>query len=106
MSILIKGMKMPSCNDCPLAGDFKCNLMPSIPALCKEYDIAVQNRKRLNNCPLIEIPPHGRLIDADTLTVQHGWLDNFDNTHTHIQFVYANEINYAPTIIGSEGKDD
>ena len=106
MSILIKGMEMPNCNDCPLAGDFKCNLMPSIPALCKEYDIAVQNGTRLDNCPLVEIPPHGRLIDADTLTVRHGWLDNFDNTHTHIQFVYANEINYTPTIIGSEGKDE
>lgn len=68
MSVLIKGMEMPQgCDDCPLAGDFKCNLMPSIPALCKEYDIAVQNGKRLNNCPLVEIPPHGRLIDADAL---------------------------------------
>ena len=65
MSVLIKDMEMPSCNDCPLAGDFKCNLMPSIPALCKEYDIAVQNGERLNNCPLVKIPPHGRLIDAD-----------------------------------------
>ncbi len=68
MGIYIKNMVMPiSCNDCPLAGDFKCNLMPSIPALCKEYDMAVQNGKRLNNCPLVEIPPHGRLIDADAL---------------------------------------
>ena len=67
MSVLIKGMEMPSCNDCPLAGDFKCNLMPSIPALCKEYDMAVQNGKRLNNCPLVEIPPHGDLIDRNKL---------------------------------------
>ena len=68
MSILINGMEMPtSCKDCPLAGDFKCNLMPSIPALCKEYDMAVQNGKRLNNCPLVELPPHGDLIDRDAL---------------------------------------
>lgn len=86
MSVLIKGMEMPkNCYDCPLAGDFKCNLMPSVPALCKEYDMAVQNEKRLNNCPLVEIPPHGRLIDADApipLVDTHG--KNIEVTVAHI----------------------
>ena len=95
MSILIKDMKMPSCNDCPLAGDFHCNLMPSIPTLCKEYDIAVQNGKRLNNCPLVEIPPHGRLIDADALNYS-----NTDYCGNHL--VYLVDIDDAPTIIPAE----
>lgn len=95
MSILIKGMEMPSCNDCPLAGDFKCDLMPSIPALCKEYDIAVQNGKRLDNCPLIELQPHGRLIDADAL--------NYSNTdYCGNHFVYMVDIEDSPTIIERE----
>ena len=105
MSILIKGMEMPSCNDCPLAGDFKCNLMPSIPALCKEYDIAVQNGKRLNNCPLIEIPPHGRLIDADKLKEEFPHDEDWNypvNTNSYV----VETIDQAPIIIGSEGKDD
>ena len=105
MSILIKGMEMPSCNDCPLAGDFKCNLMPSIPALCKEYDIAVQNGKRLNNCPLIEIPPHGRLIDADKLKEEFPHDEDWNypvNTNSYV----VETIDQAPTIIGNEGKDD
>ena len=105
MSILIKGMEMPSCNDCPLAGDFKCNLMPSIPALCKEYDMAVQNGKRLNNCPLIEIPPHGRLIDADKLKEEFPHDEDWNypvNTNSYV----VETIDQAPIIIESEGKDD
>ena len=101
MSVLIKGMEMPtSCNDCPLAGDFKCNLMPSIPALCKEYDMAVQNGKRLNNCPLVEIPPHGRLIDADApipLVDTHG--KNIEVTVAHI---IENNLGIVNAIIESE----
>ena len=101
MSVLIKGMEMPkSCNDCPLAGDFKCNLMPSIPALCKEYDIAVQNGKCLNNCPLVEIPPHGRLIDADVpipLVDTHG--KKIEVTVAHI---IENNLGIVNAIIESE----
>ena len=105
MGVYIKGMKMPSCNDCPLAGDFKCNLMPSIPALCKEYDIAVQNGKRLNGCPLIEIPPHGDLIDREEL--EH-IIAQFNLNWEYGEGVSDcwDALLDAPTIIGSEGKDD
>ena len=97
MGVYIRGMEMPkSCCDCPLAGDFHCNLMPSIPTLCKEYDIAVQNGKRLNNCPLVEIPSHGRLIDADALM-------------NSLPMEYPSSvmaINNAPTIIEAEEDSD
>ena len=59
MSVLIKGMEMPtSCRDCP--------------CFCEEYfycrakegdDIGLENRPK--DCPLFTVPPHGRLIDAD-----------------------------------------
>lgn len=94
MSILIKGMEMPTCcGYCPFEYKKYCMAKPSL---------MVESGDRHPRCPLVELPPHGRLIDANTLTVNHGWLDNFDNTHTHIQFVYANEINSTPTIIESE----
>lgn len=111
MSVLIKGMEMPSCNDCPLAGDFKCNLMPSIPALCKEYDMAVQNGKRLNNCPLVEIPPHGRLIDADALEdrCSRQATDEWNkSTGTNWGYAYAtfeSDVEDAPTIIEAEEEE-
>lgn len=99
MSILINGMEMPQgCNDCPLAGDFKCNLMPSIPALCKEYDMAVQNRKRLNSCPLIEIPPHGRLIDADAAVANR----DADMNWCYDLYDLPDYLSGCPTIIEAE----
>lgn len=102
MSVLIKNMKMPtSCSECELNYDcFKC-IATGTPFFNHERNFDDETA-RLDNCPLVSVPPHGRLIDADTLTVEHGWLDNFDNTHTHIQFVYANEIYNTPTIIESE----
>ena len=59
MSILIKGMKMPkSCGECLDIGwqyVFECNLDD------------VEEGKKLITCPLVPVPPHGRLIDADAL---------------------------------------
>ena len=102
MSVLIKGMEKPtSGDDCPLAGDFNCNLMPSVPALCKKYDIAVQNGKRLNNCPLVFVPPHGRTIDADALAMSDrmvGKLMMFGGEYVYTQ----SEIDNAPTILEAE----
>lgn len=64
MSILIKGMEKPKeCYCCPCStinmnGRWgKCNLLGR--------DYAGNPHKIYNDCPLVEIPPHGRLIDAD-----------------------------------------
>lgn len=55
MSILIKGFPLPNnCGACPLR-----------LAWCRERIYMVTRPKR---CPLVPIPPHGRLIDADALT--------------------------------------
>ena len=99
MSILIRGMEMPSCNDCPLAGDFKCNLMPSIPALCKEYDIAIQNGKRLDDCPLVEIPPHGRLIEKNAV---FELIRSFPNVDRQLPVEFMKALYELPTIIEAE----
>lgn len=72
MSILIKGMKMPtSCSDC---GQFRwsnflqsdvCRIAEAIGGngLFKFEEEGIA--KRPSWCPLVEVPPHGRLIDAD-----------------------------------------
>ena len=60
MSILIKCAKMPSsCAVCPCykwESDYGCAVKHEEPKVFK---------KRPSWCPLVEIPPHGRLIDAD-----------------------------------------
>lgn len=66
MSVLFKGMKMPKscwecrCRDCE---DF-CVLL--------NVDCTETYGKRLDNCPLIELPDHGDLIDRDALCVRGG----------------------------------
>jgi hypothetical protein len=63
MSILIKGMEMPKwCygdgeKTCPLAFAGCCMVSPNY---VKHYE-----KSRHPDCPLVEVPPHGRLIDAD-----------------------------------------
>lgn len=59
MSVLIKGMKMPK--DC-----WNCPLLNSEPCPCKGYSTALEHvMNRHEHCPLVEIPPHGDLIDAE-----------------------------------------
>ena len=93
MSILIKGMEMPkNCNECALETDY---------GACGYYDLYVTGgkdsdwRKRRDDCPLIELPPHGRLIDADAL------MENAQYKGTH-DIVTAWDIVGAPTIIPAE----
>ena len=96
MSVLIKGMEMPkSCEKCPCKtadafGGLGCQATGYIP-------LRKANQDRPDWCPLVEIPPHGRLIDADALVKKQPipelgaprWL-----------------IEQAPTIIESEEEDD
>lgn len=71
MSILIKGMEMPTnCADCTLNYDqMACGVTGtrwwSDSMVMMNFD---SDKERLPNCPLIEIPtPHGRLGDLDAL---------------------------------------
>ena len=74
MSILIKGMEMPKdCPYCPLAHwNFKneftgCEIVKKYFSTEEMYADG-----KPDFCPLVEIPPHGRLIDADAL-IKDGW---------------------------------
>ena len=71
MSILIKGMDMPkTCYDCGFVQ--LCENCEGYENTCAitgesvgyEYSSPFYDTRR-GDCPLIEIPPHGRLIDAD-----------------------------------------
>lgn len=65
MSVLIN-MEMPkSCADCPIGDTLCCSLMPGVPALWKEYTLAIKTNRRHSDCPLIPVPPHGALMDID-----------------------------------------
>lgn len=62
MSVLIKGMKMPeSCHQCVAGYGGFCFVCSA------EDDGVCPDHGRPEWCPLVELPPHGRLIDADEL---------------------------------------
>ena len=67
MDILIKGMEMPSCcGNCQFNQFHEANPWTtwySCMFLNKDTDAVGNNR--LADCPLVALPPHGRLIDAD-----------------------------------------
>ena len=59
MSILIKGMEMPrNCDDCHL--DIDC-------AYDESQDGYRMMGGRPRKCPLVPVPPHGRMVDLDEM---------------------------------------
>ena len=96
MSVLIKGMKMPSsCHECVAGFGMSCFVCPP------EEDGECPDKGRPSWCPLIELPPHGRLIDSDELphyVPDVGYL-------SMEQKIFNEVIANAPTIIEAEGED-
>ena len=102
MSILIKDMEMPkSCYKCPLRRRDGMDIV--CPVAHERFSVADVNilDYRLVNCPLVPVPPHGRLIDADRLlsvrmkrTYYH-----LPNGDTAIPII---DVENAPTIIEAE----
>ena len=70
MSILIKDMEMPTSCPCELLGvgyDLICSFVGGVPRRVEEYYECCQNGTRPTWCPLVPVPPHGRLGDLDEL---------------------------------------
>lgn len=98
MSILIKGMEMPDrCSRCAAA--FPDGVGWSCPLIKGRPNIDNQNGRR-KDCPLVEIPPHGRLIDADAL--REDWLENGQNEYVYDTNAFLDSLDNAPTIIPAE----
>ena len=109
MSVLIK-MEMPkSCRECCLC-DFDSNGYYCIK-LEKVLDKWHVRTQRDCDCPLVEVPPHGRLIDADefvenlTNSADNVWNLLSPATQQAIRRV-CDDIKKYPTIIGAEGSEE
>lgn len=95
MSILIKGMEMPkSCWRCTLSQLYE---KPRDMLVCKITHEEVLRHKIDSNCPLVPVPPHGRLIDADDL-MKKGMLLSFSVQ----KWVQEVDIACARTILEAE----
>ena len=107
MSILIKGMKKPkSCNAC----------MFDVYGLCLINSNIEGDDELTHSCPLIELPPHGRLIDADALKIyqmeENVRADGDPNEYEYDAglidglHMAAKDVSVAPTIIPAEGGEN
>lgn len=95
-SIYIPNMEMPTrCWDCDLCYDsFYCR---AIEVQFSDREDFEPGERRLSDCPLIPVPDHGRLIDADALEyfADDSGVSGFD-------YVTRMRIRKAPTIIPAE----
>lgn len=97
MSILIKGMEMPeNCYFCPCSDleYYDCNLMPGTGISSDR-----KSGKRLDDCPLIPVPDHGRLIDADALIADSNRRYDYMSDE---EYVLVRTIEDAPTVIPAD----
>lgn len=97
MSILIKGMGMPKgCyrehESCPCYKSLKGWAWCGIT----EKQIINGFNQRPPDCPLIEVPPHGRLVDIDEVDREYN--------KGYVHKIY--DFSCFPTIIEAEGEDD
>ena len=88
MSVLIKGMKMPtSCNAC----------MFDVYGLCLINKNIEGKDELTHSCPLVPVPPHGDLIDRDKIAYFKD-----DSNLADFDYAYRSQINSMPTIIPAE----
>lgn len=109
MGVYIKGMKMPkSCFYCPFRrkinpDDIQCLVTRDV--FEETFAGTIESRNR-GNCPLIELKPHGRLIDADALNdMINRSYPMTDRADVHNGYAICQEmIKQLPTIIEAEGE--
>lgn len=92
MSVLIRSIEIipASCMTCLFQN-------PYMGGWCSLLNDNSNAYNRRHDCPLVLIPPHGRLIDADKLKPY------MLNEHYKYRLVYdADEVANAPTIIPAE----
>jgi hypothetical protein len=96
MSILIN-MDMPkSCGFCPMRYESDIG-----DACFASSDVVTEYQKRPDDCPLVYVPQHGRLIDADALIVE--LMDRgLEGLQTDDWHEIQQTVDDAPTIIPAE----
>ena len=98
MSILIKGMEMPTnCCQCPVNMEVCKRGYKYLLTHPELYD------KRADDCPLVHVPAHGRLIDGDVAEVIHFTEEDADGKDFYDGILYAADfISKQPTIVPAE----
>ena len=94
MGVYIRGMEMPkNCMLCPFCVE---EADPANGEMCMVTGTLMPpcTRERLDDCPLVPVPPHGRLIDENMLLCFLGENIIYDS--------YGRTIAKVPTVIPAE----
>lgn len=94
-----------NCQDCPLNYDQMACIVTgtrwwSDTMVLMGFD---SEKERLYDCPLIELPPHGRLIDADKIEYENLYIDDAGKSY---EMVGKDDIDELPTVIEAEGSEE
>lgn len=113
MGVYIPKMEMPrNCSFCPCA---RMNISRN-GIECSAVDFYAENlmpqKERMECCPLVEVKPHGRLIDADALMgeiqdyiEEYSWYTDEHGFHSDKWCAMKETemaINAAPTIVEAD----
>mgnify|MGYP006908843368 CR=1 FL=1 len=99
MSVLIRDMEMPkNCAECRFRQYEYCDMQRQDVYAVNIMDYAL-SLERHPDCPLIELPPHGRLIDADELANKTFY------SATSAPYITYKKFMDAPTVIEAEGSE-
>lgn len=123
MSILIKGVELPeSCRACRLKMNcfdcegLECFCVP-LQQQIGDFDDLLADKRR-DDCPLVPVPPHGRLIDESAIDLSkyekaaHDALHNGKGSILYDSGVLAGAraitqlVRRAPTIIPAEPAEE
>lgn len=106
MSILIKGMEMPtSCYQCVFLFHPERHGKVYCTAVEPMMDISeTLSDERASDCPLVPVPPHGDLIDYDFCMENYELLHDDDGNPVYA--VRMRDINNAPTIIPADPAEE
>ena len=109
MSILIEGMEMPkNCDECPLLtedGDYDVCFVGKRRVMWEwKHDRGLKViHPKPDWCPLVPVPPHGRLIDADALKA---WFVEWYDLSADLEIIHFLEIlseeDSTPTVIPAD----
>ena len=108
MALIVKGLNMPTCCD---MCEFCIQDFDNLVAFCSASNIYWNNISDVPYdkchpvCPLIELPPHGRLIDVDYLK-EHLYQCEINGRPLHRMFTEIDElfdvIDNVPTVLEAE----
>ena len=100
MGVYIKGMEMPSkCVECRLATKTDFDSCPFCDVTMRDLSKDEWWYERPQDCPLVPVPPHGRLGDLDAIRAD---IDEKRPGRSYEDAWALTVIDTAPTIIPAE----